>query len=77
MNATPQRSPVVVGMVMFPRFTQLDLTGPYKVFSSAPEAEVHLLSSSLELVLTEWGLEIIPTARYADAPRLDVLFVPG
>ena len=77
MSATPQRSSVVVGMVMFPRFTQLDLTGPYEVFSSAPEAEVHLLSSSLEPVRTEWGLEIVPTARYADAPRLDVLFVPG
>ena len=77
MSATPQRASVVVGMVMFPGFTQLDLTGPYEVFSSAPDTEVHLLSSSLEPVRTEWGLEIVPTTRYADAPRLDVLFVPG
>jgi cyclohexyl-isocyanide hydratase len=47
------------------------------VFSSAPQTEVHLLSSSLEPVRTEWGLEVVPTTRYADTPRLDVLFVPG
>jgi cyclohexyl-isocyanide hydratase len=77
MSTNPQSTPVVVGMVMYPRFTQLDLTGPYEVFSSTPEVEVHLLSSSLEPVRTEWGLEIVPTTQYAEAPRLDVLFVPG
>lgn len=68
---------VSVGMVLFPDLTQLDLTGPYEVFSRTPGAEVHLLASSSEPVRSERGLSIVPDATFAEAPRLDVLFVPG
>ena len=66
-----------VGMVLFPDLTQLDLTGPYEVFARTPGAEVHLLASSLEPVRSERGLRIVPDSTFADAPDLDVLFVPG
>ena len=68
---------VSVGMVLFPDLTQLDLTGPYEVFTRTPGAEVHLLASSFEPVRAEGGLAIVPGATFADAPHLDVLFVPG
>ena len=68
---------VSVGMVLFPNLTQLDLTGPYEVFARTPGAEVHLLASSPEPVRAEGGLAIVPDATFADAPHLDVLFVPG
>ena len=68
---------VSVGMVLFPELTQLDLTGPYEVFARTPGATVHLLASSLEPVRAEGGLAIVPNVTFADAPRLDVLFVPG
>ena len=64
-------------MVLFPDLTQLDLTGPYEVFVRTPGAEVHLLSSSLDAVRAEGGLAIVPDTTFADAPHLDVLFVPG
>lgn len=68
---------VSVGMVLFPDLTQLDLTGPYEVFSRTPGAEVHLLASSSEPVRSERALSIVPDATFAEAPRLDVLFIPG
>jgi cyclohexyl-isocyanide hydratase len=68
---------VSVGMILFPDLTQLDLTGPYEVFARTPGSEVHLLASSTDPVRAEGGLAIVPDATFADAPRLDVLFVPG
>lgn len=55
----------------------MDLTGPYEVFARTPGATVHLLASSLEPVRAEGGLAIVPDATFAEAPHLDVLFVPG
>ena len=68
---------VSVGMVLFPDLTQLDLTGPYEVFARTPGVEVRLLASSLDPVRSERGLAIVPDTTFADASRLDVLFVPG
>lgn len=63
--------------VLFSGFTQLDLTGPYEVFHRIPGAEVHLVAASLEPVVSEAGLTILPTLTFMDAPQADVLFVPG
>ena len=68
---------VSVGMVLFPDLTQLDLTGPYEIFARTPGVEVHLLASTPDPVRAEGGLAIVPDATFADAPHLDVLFVPG
>lgn len=68
---------LTVGMVLFPDLTQLDLTGPYEVFTRTPGAEVLLLASSLDPVRSEQGLAIVPDSTFAGASDLDVLFVPG
>lgn len=70
-------TPIVVGMVLFPRLNQLDLTGPYEVFSRMPGARVLLLAASMEPVKSEWGLTITPDAAFADAGQVDILCVPG
>lgn len=66
-----------IGMLVFPRLTQLDLTGPYEVFARMPEARVHLVSHSLEAVVSDSGLAITPDTDFDACPPLDVLFVPG
>jgi len=33
-------APLQIGLVIFPKVTQLDLTGPVQVFSSVPGAKV-------------------------------------
>jgi len=66
-----------IGMVLFPKLTQLDLTGPYEVFARMPDTKVLLLAASLEPIETEKGLTILPNCTFADCPKIDVLFVPG
>ena len=66
-----------IGMVLFPDLTQLDLTGPYEVFGRMPHTRVHLIAATHAPVRSERGLRIVPDTTFADAPVLDVLFVPG
>lgn len=65
------------GLLVFPRITQLDMTGPLQVFSSLPGAEVHLVWKRIEAVQSDTVLSILPTTTFADCPRLDVICVPG
>ncbi len=66
-----------IGLLVFPRVQQLDLTGPYEVFASLPEAEMHLPAVSLAPVVSATGLVLTPTVTLAECPQLDVLCVPG
>ncbi|MGO8946089.1 MAG: DJ-1/PfpI family protein [Ktedonobacterales bacterium] len=68
---------VSVGMLLFPRFTLLDLAGPYDVFSRMPQARVQLVASTLEPIRTEKGVALTPDAAFDGAPAFDLLFVPG
>ncbi len=66
-----------IGMLVFPKITQLDLTGPFEWFTRIPDAEVSLHWKTTELVTSGSGLSLKPTLALADAPQLDVLVVPG
>ena len=76
-DATASPRALTVGMVLFPDLTQLDLTGPYEVLARLPNVRVHLLAASMAPVRSEHGLAICPDTLLADAPPLDMLFVPG
>jgi cyclohexyl-isocyanide hydratase len=66
-----------IGFLVFPRVQQLDLTGPYEVLASWPEARVHLVARSLEPVASATGLKLTPDVTFAECPPLDVICVPG
>lgn len=66
-----------IGLLLFPRMTQLDLTGPYEVFCKLPGANVLLLWKTLQLVEVDGGLCLLPNATLHDHPPLDVVCVPG
>jgi cyclohexyl-isocyanide hydratase len=66
-----------IGMLIFPRMTQLDMTGPYEVLARLPDSTVDLVARTLEPVMTDGGMHIVPTTTYADCPPLDVVMVPG
>jgi cyclohexyl-isocyanide hydratase len=70
-------APLQIGLVIFPRVTQLDLTGPVQVFSSVPDAKVHLIWKRIEPVPSDSVLTLTPTITFADCPQLDVICVPG
>src|SRR5688572_6836151 len=67
----------IIGMLIFPRLTQLDMTGPHEVLARLPNTTVHLISHTLDPVKTDRGMMIVPTVTYADCPQLDVVMVPG
>lgn len=73
----PATSPLHIGILLFPKVTQLDMTGPIQVLSRLPGAQIHLLWKTCEPVQTDAGFCIHPTAMFADCPQLDVLCVPG
>jgi cyclohexyl-isocyanide hydratase len=66
-----------IGMVLFPRLTQLDLTGPQEILARIPGVEVHVIAKTREPVVAETGLILMPSMTFAEAPPIDLLFVPG
>ena len=70
-------SPLTVGLLVFPDLTQLDLTGPYEVFSRAPGTRVVLVGTRRGPIRSEWGLMLGTDCTLDEAPPLDVLCVPG
>ena len=70
-------NPLQIGIVVFPKVTQLDFTGPLQVFSSLPDATVHLIWKRIEPVASDTALTVLPTTSFADCPQLDVICVPG
>lgn len=65
------------GLLVFPGIQQLDLTGPYEVFSSAAGSEVHLIWKDRNPIYSSSGLTFVPTATFDDCPPLDVICIPG
>jgi cyclohexyl-isocyanide hydratase len=70
-------APLQIGIVLFPKVTQLDFTGPLQVFSSVPGAQVHLVWKRIEPVPSDSVMTLTPTITFADCPQLDVICVPG
>lgn len=69
-----------IAMLVYPKFTALDLVGPHYFFACLFGAKVHLVTTEKDLspVVSDLGLAVVPTMTMADAPKdLDVLFMPG
>lgn len=66
-----------IGLLLFPRVQQLDMTGPYDVFAHMADARVHLVAKTREPVMSSAGMILTPDAAFADCPALDVICVPG
>ncbi len=69
--------PFRIGLLLFPDITQLDMTGPYEVFTKFPDAEVHLVAKTMDPVTANGGMQILPTTTMANCPTLDIVCVPG
>jgi cyclohexyl-isocyanide hydratase len=68
---------LLIGLLTFPKLTQLDLTGPVQVFSSVRGAKLHLVWKRIEPVPSDSVLTLTPTTTFADCPPCDVICVPG
>lgn len=70
-------TPLRFGLLLFPRLTQLDMTGPFEVLSRIPGGEVHLVWKTREAVRSDTGLAMLPGMTFAECPQLHVICVPG
>jgi cyclohexyl-isocyanide hydratase len=66
-----------IGFILFPNVTQLDFTGPLQVLARMPGASTHILAKTNEPVCSDSVLSLVPTATFAEAPKLDLMCVPG
>src|ERR1700684_2095101 len=66
-----------IGLLIFPKVTQLDMTGPLQVFAQVPGAKLHLIWKRIEPVPSDSVMTLTPTTTFADCPQLDVICVPG
>lgn len=73
----PADKPIRIGILVFPRMDQIDLTGPFAVLSRLPNAPVKLLWKATDPVRDYRGLGLIPDAKLTDAGPIDLLVVPG
>lgn len=66
-----------IGLLLFPRLTLLDLTGPLEVFGRIHGCQVSLVWKTREPVASDRGVALLPTHTFADAPQPDLICVPG
>jgi cyclohexyl-isocyanide hydratase len=66
-----------VAMVVFPGFTQLDLTGAFEVLARVPGARVSIVAARREPVRSDTGLSLGVDAAFGEIESCEVLFVPG
>lgn len=67
-----------VQILVYPGMTLLDLVGPLQVWAAGPGCEVQLAWKHVGAVMTDSGVSVNATTRFADAwAAPDILFVPG
>lgn len=66
-----------IGFLLYPNVTQLDMTGPAQVLSRMPGASVDYVWHSLDPVMSDCRLALVPTRTLADAGQFDMVCVPG
>ncbi|MQY10545.1 Isonitrile hydratase [Streptomyces sp. RB5] len=65
-------------VVLYPRFTALDIAGPYDVLGRLPGAEVVFVAEERGLVPNENGeLSFLATASFDEVTHPDLVLVPG
>lgn len=69
--------PLHIGILIFPKVTQLDATGPAQMLARVPGARIHMIWKTRDPVPTDAGFSIVPNATFADCPQLDLVCVPG
>jgi cyclohexyl-isocyanide hydratase len=66
-----------IGSLLFEGLDQIDLTGPFEVFSRIPNSTYRIFAKTTAPVRDLRGLRLTPDAVLTEAPQLDLLHVPG
>jgi cyclohexyl-isocyanide hydratase len=66
-----------IGALIYPNVDQADFTGPFEVLSRIPDSSFHVIAKDRNPICDVRGLILTPELTFQEAPRLDVLVVPG
>jgi transcriptional regulator GlxA family with amidase domain len=67
-----------VAFVLYPRFTMLDIVGPFQTLADLPEVEARWVASTPGHVMDHTGQAgLIASSTPSEVPRPDVIVVPG
>ena len=66
-----------IGSLLFEGLDQIDLTGPFEVFSRIPNSTYRLFGKTTASTRDVRGLRLLSDAVLTEAPQLDLLHVPG
>lgn len=78
--------PITTGILLFDDAEELDFVGPWEVLTAAamlqgrqgsPPDRVVTIAESARTIRCAKGLRVIPDHAFANAPKLDVVLVPG
>lgn len=67
----------IIGLVIYPGMTALDIVGPQQVFSALPNVQIHRIWKTLDPIKTDDGMMILPDTTLENCPPLDVICVGG
>ena len=74
---TNSQKHIIIGLVIYPGMTALDIVGPQQVFSALPGVQIHRLWKTLEPIKTDDGMVLLPDTTFENCPPLDVICVGG
>ncbi|WP_138497636.1 DJ-1/PfpI family protein [Nostoc sp. PA-18-2419] len=67
----------IIGLVIYPGMTSLDILGPQQVFSTLPNVQLHRIWKTLDSIKTDEGMMILPDTTFENCPLLDVICIGG
>ena len=67
----------VIGLVIYPGMTALDIVGPQQVFAGLSGIKIHRIWKNLDAIATDDGMKILPDTTFANCPTLDLICVGG
>jgi hypothetical protein len=73
----PNNIHLQIGSLLFEGLDQIDLTGPFEIFSRIPNATYQIYAKTVAPVRDVRCLRLAPDTTLAEAPQLDLLQVPG
>ena len=76
MNTGPAAARQRVAILIFDGVQIIDYTGPYEVFGQAG-FEVVTVAAKPDMIQTSMGMKVTPHHTLANAPKADVLVIPG
>ena len=74
---TNSQKHIIIGLVIYPGMTALDIVGPQQVFSALPGVQIHRLWKTLDPIQTDDGMILLPDTTFENCPTLDIICIGG